>query len=55
MENGRITVEIDLKKLGIVALMAAAIVIACKTGMGDALLFIVPGGLACLMSKGVEV
>lgn len=55
MENGRITIEIDLKKLGIVALMAAAIVIACKTGMGDSLLFIVPGGLACLMSKGVEV
>lgn len=55
MRDGKITIEIDLKKVGIVALMAAATALACKTGMGDALLFIIPGGLACLMSKGVEV
>lgn len=54
MRDGKITIEIDLKKVGIVALMAAATALACKTGMGDALLFIVPGGLACMTGKGAR-
>lgn len=48
-----ITVEINLKKLGIVALMVASTIIGCVTGMGDALLVIIPAGIACLASKEV--
>ena len=48
-----ITVEINLKKLAIVAGMVLATYVSCKTGMGDALLFIIPAGLACLVSGEV--
>lgn len=47
----KIAIEIDLKKLAVVGVMAASTWIACKTGMGDALLFIIPGGLALLFGK----
>ena len=55
MKNGKIAIEIDLKKMAMAVLVVVSTIIGCKTGMGDALLFIIPGGLACLMSKGVEV
>ena len=53
MKNGKIAIEIDLKKMAMAALMAASIIIACKTGMGDALVVIIPAGLACIASKEV--
>ena len=47
----KVAIEIDLKKLAVIGVMAASTWIACKTGMGDALLFIIPGGLAILFGK----
>lgn len=51
MRDGKIAIEIDLKKVMIFGVMAASTALACATGMGDALLVIVPAGLACLFSK----
>ena len=51
MRDGKIAIEIDVKKVLIVAVMGASTMLACATGMGDALLVIVPAGLACLFSK----
>lgn len=51
MKNGKIAIEIDLKKTAMAALMAVSIIIACKTGMGDALVVIIPAGLAYIASK----
>lgn len=51
MRDGKIAIEIDLKKLAVIGVMVASTWIACKTGMGDALLFIIPGGLALLFGK----
>lgn len=51
MRDGKIAIEIDLKKLGIIAGMALATYIGCRTGMGDALLVIIPGGIAILIGK----
>lgn len=48
-----ITIEINLKKLAIIAGMALATYIGCRTGMGDALLVIIPAGLYGLASKEV--
>lgn len=48
-----ITVQFDLKKILIAALMALCIWVSCKTGMGDALLFIIPAGMYGLFSKEV--
>lgn len=47
----KIEIEIDLKKLAVIGVMAASTLIACKTGMGDALLVIIPSGLALLFGK----
>lgn len=51
MKDGRIAIEIDMKKLAVIGVMAASTWIACKTGMGDALLVIIPSGLALLFGK----
>lgn len=51
MRDGKIAIEIDLKKLAVIGAMAVSTWIACKTGMGDALLVIIPGGLAILIGK----
>lgn len=51
MRDYRIAIEIDLRKVMIFGIMAASTALACATGMGDALLVIVPAGLACLFSK----
>ena len=48
-----ITIEINLKKLSIIAGMALATYIGCRTGMGDALVVIIPAGLYGLASKEV--
>ena len=48
-----ITIEINLKKLAIIAVMALATYIGCRTGMGDALVVIIPAGLYGLASKEV--
>lgn len=48
-----ITIEINLKKLAIIAGMALATYIGCRTGMGDALVVILPAGLYGLASKEV--
>lgn len=48
-----ITIEINLKKLAIIAGMALAAYIGCRTGMGDALVVILPAGLYGLASKEV--
>lgn len=49
-----ITVKIDLKKVAVAALMVVSTIIGCKTGMGDALIVIIPCGLACIASKEVQ-
>lgn len=49
----KVVVEIDVKKILITGLMVLSAVISCKTGLGDALLVIIPAGLACLASKEV--
>lgn len=46
-------VSVSVKKLAMVGVMVLASWLSCKTGMGDALLFIIPCGLACLVSKEV--
>lgn len=48
-----ITIEINLKKLAIIAGMALATYIGCRTGMGDALVVVLPAGLYGLASKEV--
>lgn len=47
----KIAVEIDLKKLLIAGVMALSVWLACKIGVGDALVFIIPCGIAALVSK----
>lgn len=49
----KIAVEIDLKKLLIAGVMALSVWMACKIGVGDVLLFIVPVGMYGLISKEV--
>lgn len=46
-----ITVEINLKKVAVAALVVVSTIIGCKTGMGDALVVIIPAGLAYIASK----
>lgn len=53
MGKYRVTIEINLKKLAIIAGMALATYIGCRTGMGDALVVILPAGLYGLASKEV--
>ena len=47
----KIAIEIDLKKIAIACVMALSIWLACKIGVGDALVFIIPCGIAALVSK----
>lgn len=51
MRDGKIAIEIDLKKLGLMAMLAVATALALYAGMGDTLLVIIPAGLACLIGK----
>ena len=53
MGKYRVTIEINLKKLAIIVGMALATYIGCRTGMGDALVVIIPAGLYGLASKEV--
>ena len=49
----KIAIEINLKKLAIIAGMVLATYIGCRTGMGDALVVIIPAGLYGLVTKEV--
>ena len=49
----KIAIEINLKKLAIIAGMVLATYIGCRTGMGDAIVVIIPAGLYGLVSKEV--
>ena len=51
MRDGKIAIEIDLKKLGIIAGMVLATYLGIICGEGETLMLIVPAGLACLVSK----
>ena len=51
MRDGKIAIEIDLKKVGMIAAMAAATALALSAGMGDTLLVSIPAGLACLFGR----
>lgn len=53
MRDWRIVVEVNLKKVLIVACIVLSVVLACKIGAGDVLLFIVPSGMYGLISKEV--
>lgn len=53
MNRWKIAVEIDLKKLLIAGVMALSVWLACNTGLGDALLVIIPAGIYGLLSKEV--
>lgn len=51
MRDGKIAIEIDLKRIGWAALMALCIMLAIKCGEGETLLFIVPAGLYAIFGK----
>ena len=51
MYDGKISVEIDLKKIGWAALMALCTWLAIKCGEGETLLFIIPAGLYAVFGK----
>lgn len=48
----KITVEFDLKKLMIIVGMALSTMLAIKIGCADALVMIVPAGIATLFERG---
>ena len=48
-----LTVVVNMKKVLIAGVMALSVLVACKTGLGDALIVIVPVGLYGLFSKEV--
>lgn len=52
MKNGKIAIEIDLKKLCIIAAMALATYLGIISGEGETLLLIIPAGLYGIV-KGV--
>ena len=45
MRDGKIAIEIDLKKIGIIAGMALATYLGILSGEGATLLLIIPAGL----------
>lgn len=49
----KIAVEIDLKKLLIAGVMSLSVWLACKIGIGESLLVIIPAGMYGLLSKEV--
>ena len=53
MNNWKFAVEIDLKKLLIAGVMALSVWLACKIGVGESLLVIIPAGIYGLFSKEV--
>ena len=46
-----LTVTFNVKKMLIAAVMIFSVWLSCKIGVGDALLFIIPCGIAALISK----
>ena len=53
MRDGKIAVEIDLKKIGAVALMVIATWLGVKCGEGETLMIIIPACLAYVTGKRV--
>lgn len=51
MRDGKIAIEIDLKKVLIAACMVLSTVLVCKIGAGETLLIVIPGGIAALLSN----
>lgn len=45
MRDGKIAIEIDLKKLGIIAVMVLSTYLGIISGEGETLLLIIPAGL----------
>lgn len=45
MRDGKIAIEIDLKKLAIIAVMALATYLGIISGEGETLMLIIPAGL----------
>ena len=48
----KIAVEIDLKKIGILAAMAICTWLSIKIGCADCLFLVVPAGIATLFERG---
>lgn len=51
MKDTRRFICIDLKKIAVAAVMAGATWLSCRIGIGDALLVIIPAGLAILVGE----
>lgn len=51
--NWKIVVEINLKKVLLLAGMVVSTVVACKVGLGEPLFIIIPAGMYGLFSKEV--
>ena len=54
MKDGKIAIEIDLHKIGWMALMTLCTWLAVKCGEGETLLFIIPAGLYTIFGKETE-
>ena len=48
----KIAVEIDLKKIGTLAAMAICTWLSIKIGCADALVLVIPAGIATLLERG---
>ena len=51
MYNGKIAIEIDLKRIGWAALMVLCTWLAVKCGEGETLLIIIPAGLYAVFGR----
>lgn len=51
MRDGKIAIEINLKKLAVIAGMVLAVWLSGVCGEGEVLLLIIPAGISCLVSK----
>lgn len=51
MRDGKIAIEIDLKKLAVIAGMVLSVWLSSVCGEGEVLLLIIPAGLACLFGR----
>lgn len=52
MRDGKIAIEIDLKKIMVIAGMVLSTWLASVCGQGEALMIIIPAGLAYLAGGG---
>lgn len=52
MRDGKIAIEIDLKKLAVIAGMVLSVWLSSVCGEGEVLLLIIPAGVAYVTGKG---